>query len=105
MIIFRYIKGKIRPIEVDEEQTTNAYMNDKIRNKKTQSQLLKEINDKYKSKLAYHIEATKVKNFTTGDLKTGKYHYEYHARTKNGYDIYAKKIEEIDKELKKDIYK
>ena len=35
MIIFRYIKGKIRPIEVDEEQTTNEYMNDIIKKKVT----------------------------------------------------------------------
>ena len=32
-VIFRYKNGRIIPIKVDEEQTTNDYMNDKIRNK------------------------------------------------------------------------
>lgn len=30
-VIFRYKNGRIIPIKVDEEQTTNDYMNDKIR--------------------------------------------------------------------------
>lgn len=33
-VIFRYKNGRIIPIKVDEEQTTNEYMNNKIRNKK-----------------------------------------------------------------------
>jgi len=84
----------------------NDYMNDKIRsNKKTQTQLINEANNKYKNKLAYPIQSTRVKNYWTGDQKKGKYHYQYHARTKNGYDIYKTSIEEIEQELKKDIYK
>lgn len=33
-VIFRYKNGRIIPIKVDEEQTTNEYMNNKIRGKK-----------------------------------------------------------------------
>lgn len=31
MIIFRYINGKVRPINVDVQESTNKYMNDKLR--------------------------------------------------------------------------
>lgn len=33
-VIFRYINGRIVPIKVNKDKTTNQYMNDKIRNKK-----------------------------------------------------------------------
>ena len=46
MIIFRYIKGKIRPIEVQEEQTTSEYMNGKIRNSSSKMTLKKYIEKK-----------------------------------------------------------
>lgn len=47
-VIFRYKNGRIIPITVDEEQTTNEYMNDKIRGKETQeidtyNKMLKEV--------------------------------------------------------------
>lgn len=87
---------------------TNNYMNNKIRNeskKLTQSEQLKQINEKYKDKLMYPIRSYKVKDYWTGDRKTGKYHNEYHARTKNGYDIYSKSFEELEEQLKKEIYK
>ena len=38
-VIFRYKNGRIIPIKVDEEQTTNEYMNDKIRGNKTPEQI------------------------------------------------------------------
>jgi len=44
-VIFRYINGRIVPIKVNKDKTTNEYMNDKIRNKtskKTKNQEEKE---------------------------------------------------------------
>lgn len=61
---------------------------------------LNEINNKYKDKLLYPVQSYKIKNYWTGDQKKGKYHDEYHAKTKNMYDIYAKTLEELEDKLK-----
>lgn len=39
-VIFRYINGRIRPINIKEEQTTNDYMNNMIKKKVTMKQYI-----------------------------------------------------------------
>jgi len=66
-VIFRYKNGRIIPIKVDEEQTTNEYMNDKIR-KKAQDKLMK-IDPNQEIYRAYN-EELKSKDFD----KTGAFY-------------------------------
>lgn len=59
-IIYRYINGKIRPIKVNKEQTTNQYMNEKIKNKNS----IKSIEDSLNSlKKEIGLEYHKYNNF------------------------------------------
>lgn len=88
------------------EDINKKEYNDNDFNKiKKQKDKIGYISEKYKEKLSYPIEATKVKNWSTGDQKTGKYHYEYHAKTKNKQDIYTNSLEEMLEKIQKDIYK
>ena len=72
---------------------------------KTQKEKIKYINDKYKEKLKYPINVFKVKKFWTGDTKTGKYDWQYNAKTKSNQSIMTKSLEELDERLSKEIYK
>lgn len=73
---------------------------------KTQKGKMAYLSDKYKDKLRYPITAIKVKKFATGDRKTGKYDWQYYARTKSNQDIYVmNSLEELDEKLAKAIYK
>ena len=53
-VIFRYKNGRIIPIKVDEEQTTNEYMNNKIKNKREER-----INDHTLKYNGYYIMSPK----------------------------------------------
>ena len=85
-VIFRYKNGRIIPIKVDEEQTTNDYMNDKIRNKSD------------KEKIYYH---TSNSDFTEFDNEAprrailgGQYGYGHYffddKEISDGYGAYSK---------------
>ena len=74
---------------------------------KTQRGKVEYINNKYKSILRYPIDVIKVKNYDTGDLKTGKYHWQYTAtlkpigNSKLSENISTNSLEELDSRLKK----
>lgn len=79
-VIFRYKNGRIIPIKVKQEQTTNDYMNDKIRGKKNDFNEKYEIvdGDFYKewNEAGYNFSSKKnwgeYKRISAIDKKTGK---------------------------------
>ena len=78
-----------------------------INNLKTQKSKVEYINTRYKNILRFPIDVIKVKNYDTGDQKTGKYHWEYTAtlkpvgNSKVSEHVSSTSLEELDNKLKK----
>lgn len=85
-VIFRYKNGRIIPIKVKQEQTTNDYMNDKIRKKKKDE------------KLYYHTSNSDFKEFDNSKPRQailgGQYGYGHYffdnKEISDGYGAYSK---------------
>lgn len=74
---------------------------------KTQRDNVNYINTTYKDILRFPIDVIKVKNYDTGDQKTGKYHWQYTAtlkptgNSKISENISTNSLEELDRRLAK----
>lgn len=99
-VIFRYKNGRIIPIKVDNAQTTNEYMNNKIRDKK---KLTEQEKEQYFNEHFYMEDGDYYKGIKELSDEEKKYWNE----RKKAYDFkggtYKKRINVIDKQTGKEI--
>ena len=99
-VIFRYKNGRIIQIKVKQEQTTNEYMNDKIRGKK---KLTEQEKEQYFNEHFYMQDGDYYEGIEELSDKDKKYWNE----RKKAYDFkggtYKKRINVIDKQTGKEI--